>query len=251
MKFLIFLLICSFSFISSAGTIDPSVSDSKYIDYAKDFKCIYQICGCYNDGTKFCASAIVIDSHWILTAAHVVKDYKACFIHKGDKAYIIKEIIIHEDYNGDTFGASDLALGYISSDIGLDFYPELYEDDDEEGKICSISGYGLTGTFSTGANLSDNKQRAGSNHIDRTEADLLICSPSTRSSTKRTSLEFLIASGDSGGGLFIDGKLAGINSCVFSVDRKPDSTYGDESGHTRISKYAKWIKEKKNEKKKN
>jgi hypothetical protein len=59
----------------------------------------------------------------------------------------------------------------------------------------------------------------------------------------KTELEFLIASGDSGGGLFIDNKLAGINSCVMAVDKKPDSTYNDESGHTRISKFIGWIKE--------
>lgn len=246
---LIFILILS-DFESQAGTIDPSVSDTKYLEYGQQFKCIYKICGSYNDDTRFCASAVVIDSHWIVTAAHVVKNHKICLIHKDDKAHLVKEIIINKDFEESNFGIADIALGYVEDDIGLDFYPTLYKDKDEEGKICSISGYGLTGTFLSGANKSDDKQRAGSNHIDRTERDLLICSPSSKTHTKRTELEFLISSGDSGGGLFIDGKLAGINSCVIATDKKPDSTYGDESGHTRVSKFIDWIKRIKNEKKK-
>jgi hypothetical protein len=65
----------------------------------------------------------------------------------------------------------------------------------------------------------------------------------------RTELEFLICSGDSGGGLFINKKLAGINSCVLAADKKPNSSYGDDAGHTRISKYVPWIKQKIEEKK--
>ena len=56
-----------------------------------------------------------------------------------------------------------------------------------------------------------------------------------------TELEFLISHGDSGGGLFIDGQLAGINSSVLSKDGKTDSNYGDESCHTRISRYKDWL----------
>jgi secreted trypsin-like serine protease len=70
------------------------------------------------------------------------------------------------------------------------------------------------------------------------ERSCLICSIS---GGKKTELEFLIASGDSGGGLFLDGKLAGINSFVSAEDGKTNSSYGDESGHTRISLYREWI----------
>jgi len=250
MKFLVFcLLICSFGSYSLAGTIDPSISDSKYLEYSKDFKCVYKICGTYKDGTLFCASAVVIDSHWVLTAAHVVQNTKICLIHKEEKAHVVSEIFIHPDFKDEGFGNSDIALCYVEEDIGLEFYPKLYENNDEVNKVCSISGYGLTGTFLTGAIKSDGNQRAGSNHIDEIQNDLLICTASTRTSKKRSSLEFLIGSGDSGGGLFIDGKLAGINSCVLAADRKPDSTYGDEAGHTRVSKFVDWIKKIKNEKK--
>lgn len=228
------------SSICFGGTIDPNTPDDKHIKYAADFKYVYKICGTYNDGQLFCASAVAIAPNWILTAAHVVENQRTCLIHKDDKAYMIKEIIIHKDFEKNKFGFADIAIGYISEDLELDFYPPLYEDNDEIGKICSISGYGLTGTFNTGAIKSDQKQRAGSNYIDAIDRDLLICSITNNN---KTSLEFLIASGDSGGGLFIGNKLAGINSCVLAKDKNPNSNYGDESGHTRISNFVPWIKE--------
>jgi len=60
-------------------------------------------------------------------------------------------------------------------------------------------------------------------------------------------MEFLIASGDSGGGLFIDKKLAGITSCVMTTDGNTDSNYNDERGHTRISQHINWIESTINE----
>ena len=72
---------------------------------------------------------------------------------------------------------------------------------------------------------------------------MLVCSASVHSDKNITKMEFLIASGDSGGGLFIDNKLAGINSCVMAVDRSPQSKYNEESGHTRVSKFLGWINE--------
>jgi hypothetical protein len=69
---------------------------------------------------------------------------------------------------------------------------------------------------------------------------MLICS---LKHGQKTSLEFLISHGDSGGGLFIDSKLAGINSCVFAEDKSLNSDINDESGHTRISINKKWIDE--------
>lgn len=224
---------------SIAGTIDPRTPDSKYVDYGTKFKYIYQICGKYEDGGPFCASAVAIGDHWLLTAAHVVKNVKTCVVYNSDIKYQIEEVIVHKDFDT-SFGIADIAICYSPKSLDLEFYPSLYEDDNEIGKLCSISGYGVTGTFLGGEKLSDGKRRAGSNIIDSIEKDLLICSPSKHS--ERTELEFLICHGDSGGGLFIGAKLAGINSCVISKKGPPNSVYGNDAGHTRVSKFAPWIK---------
>ncbi|MFO0001697.1 MAG: trypsin-like serine protease, partial [bacterium] len=225
-----------------SGTRDPNIPDSKYLEYAKDFHYVGRLCGTYEDDTLYCASAVAIGDHHILTAAHVVHKSKNCKFILNDKEFIIKKYEIPEAFKEKNFGFGDIAIGYSEEPFGLSFYPDLYEAEDEVGKVCCISGYGINGTFNTGAKIADNKKRAGSNVIDYIDRDLLVCSPSLSDSSKRTSLEFIIASGDSGGGLFIDGKLAGINSCVLAADKNPNSTYGDEGCHTRVSKFVSWIR---------
>lgn len=233
------------TFATFAGTIDPSIPDSKYVEYGKKFPCVVKICGVEKNGDKFCASSIIIDDHHILTAAHVVGDCDKCFIvTDSDDTYLISKIIIHKDFDKN-FGMGDIALGYSESNFDLPFYPKLYVNGDEVGKTCAIAGFGLTGNFNTGAITSDKNRRAGSNVVDRIYQDLLICDPSRNSSGEHTILEFFIASGDSGGGLFIDGKLAGINSCIIASGRSPKSKYNEESGHTRISKFIDWINDNK------
>lgn len=243
--FLVIILSLASDFNGIAGTIDPSIPDDKYVEYAKDFHYIFKICGTDEKGMKFCGSCVAIDSHHVLTAAHVVENSKQCHITINDKKYDLSEITIHKSFTENEFGVGDIAIGYCENDFGLDFYPELYDQNDEVDKVCCIAGYGLTGTFLTGSIKSDNLRRAGSNMVHHIEKNMLVCTPSKRSDKDYTSLEFFIASGDSGGGLFIDGKLAGINSCVMNTRRSPDSKYGDESGHTRVSQFITWIKENK------
>lgn len=240
----IFILSSFFISITLSGTIDPNTLDTAYVEYGQKFEYVVKLCGTEQDDSLFCASATIIDDNHILTAAHVVKNCKTCFITINDKKYMINTIIINKDFDSE-FGIGDIALGYSKEKFNLKFYPSLYTESTEENEVCSIVGYGLTGTFTTGAIKSDCKKRGGSNIIDRIYKDMLICSPSYRSSGKFTELEFLIASGDSGGGLFIDGKLAGINSCVMASGRSPQSKYNEESGHTRISKFVEWINENK------
>jgi hypothetical protein len=230
--------------VSYSGTIDPNTPDQKYLEYAKDFHYVGKLCGTYKDKTNFCGSAVAIDDYHILTAAHVVKNSNSCFVFFNNIEYCIQKITIHKDFDN-RFGIADIAIGYSEKPFNLKFYPPLYDTDDEIGKVCSISGYGITGTFNTGAVVSDQKKRAGSNIIEYSDKDMLICTPSRPTERSRTSLEFLIASGDSGGGLFIGDKLAGINSCVMAVDKIPTSKYNEESGHTRIKKFIPWIKEHK------
>jgi secreted trypsin-like serine protease len=226
-----------------AGTIDPQINDKEYVEYANLFPTVGKICGIYNDGSRFCGSAVAIDDYHVLTAAHVIKNSVSCFFYINDKEYCIKDIRMHKDFEKENFGIADIAIGKSEKSFNLKKYPELYDQNDEIGKECSICGYGFNGTFKTGAKFHDNKKRAGLNRIDYIDEDMLVCSASERSDKNITAMEFLIASGDSGGGLFIDKKLAGINSCVMAIDRSPQSKYNEESGHTRVFKFLGWINE--------
>lgn len=234
---ILFILLTTTSY---AGTIDPNTPDDKYIEYGSKFHSVVKLC-CFDGKGLSCGSAVVVDPHWIITAAHVVENCHSWTVSIGQDKYNIKNMIIHHNYQSDIFGYNDIALGYLETPIELDHYPEIYNTNDEINRVCTISGWGFTGTFETGIKMSDGKRRAGSNIVDKIERGVLMCSASKKQQ-KTTELEYLICSGDSGGGLFIDNKLAGINSSVIGHDGKSDSTYGDESCHTRLSLYSDWIK---------
>ena len=232
--------------VSYAGTTDPSVPDYKYRKYGDQYGCVVKIKGKLLRNNKevaehdFSASAVAINSHWVLTAAHVVDNTRDVSISVNGRDLPMKKVIVKKEFDEFKLGFNDIAMCYSEDDIGLDFYPELYEGRDEVGKIAGICGYGMYGTFSTGAVNSDGKKRAGSNIVEKIERNCLICS---NVGGQKTNMEFIIASGDSGGGLFIDGKLAGINSFVMAADGKSNSDYGDECAHTRVSEYIGWIME--------
>jgi hypothetical protein len=247
MKTIVYLLIAFIGYsISLAGTRDPKINDQHYLDYGSKFKCVVAICGKEEDDKLYCASGVAIKPHWILTAAHVIKKAKTCTAIVNDKKINVSIFIPHKEFESNNFGYYDIGLVYCDEDIGLDFYPEFYTESDEVGKVCALAGYGITGTFDTGAKIGDRKKRGGSNRIMGIERHLLTCDLKDAN----TSMEFLIASGDSGGGLFIDKKLAGITSCVMTTDGNTDSNYNDESGHTRISQHINWIESTINENKK-
>lgn len=241
-KKVIYILFILTIFIASAksGTIDPANNDESYIEYAENFDCVLQLTGMYGN-VIFNASCVAINDNMILTAAHVVEKASDCYVLMPKRKNKIIKIIYHKDFDTNKFGIADIALCICEDPMNFKDYPILYSDRDEIGKKCSISGFGVTGDFITGAKISDGKKRAGLNYIDYIQQELLVCSPSR--DKNKTSLEFIISHGDSGGGLFINNKLAGINSSVMAIDKKTDSSYTDESCHTRISTYIPWIKE--------
>lgn len=246
MKFLLLVACFLLTFPIQAGTTDPSVPDKKYIEYGAKFPSVVGIevitKSKNEDKTSLSlGSAVVISPDWVITAAHVVDNYQSSKIIINNKTTIdLDKIIIHEDFYNKESGSADIALCRSKTKIKIASYPKLYNLDDEIQKEVSIVGYGFTARIADSIEefKFDKQKRAGTNIIEDVYDNLLICK---LSKTNKTKLEFLICYGDSGGGLFIGDKLAGINSCVLTEEGKPDSGYGDESGHTRISVFHKWI----------
>lgn len=191
--------------------------------------------------SDFYGSGVVVRPNILITASHVVQDTVSSYAIIGNKKIKILGYICPKADQEKEVGPLDIAVCLLEKEIILDFYPELYDKDDEMGKICSIAGWGMNGTWTTGVVSSDQKRRAGSNIVDNELFQgMIVCSVDK---APYTSLEYLIGNGDSGGGLFIDQKLAGIHSCIFTDDGKLDSNRRDWSAHTRISIHKKWIDE--------
>ena len=243
-RYIIIILIILCTSHIFAGTRRHDVPDARYLEYGQKYESVVKLDLSFKEKDKVVkasGSAVVIAPNWLLTAGHVVElsDDLSFIIH--DRKYIIDYKVIYPgfDSNSPATNNSDIALCHIVESVKLNHYPELYSEGEELGKICGIVGYGITGDGLSGAKIMDSRKRAGSNIITSVNEDIIICDMDKHENS--TELEFLISHGDSGGGLFINQKLAGIHSGVMADDKKTDSTYGDQSIHTKVSKYKPWI----------
>lgn len=243
-KYLIVLLISLSSTLVYSGTIRHDKQDSDYVNFGKKFYCVKQL-RMFKKGidSYWMCSCVVLNKHWIITSAHISHEsnFDAIFVIINDKKYCIDKIILHKNFNP-TKMIGDLALGYSKEGFGDNIEkPKLRKDPVELGSLCAIAGYGLTGDMLNGASILDNQLRAGSNRIYNKHNDTIICKASK--DKDQTLLEFLPNVGDSGGGLFINGELAGITSAVIYEDGSADSNYGDEAMFLDITQYIEWINE--------
>ena len=233
------LIICS---NCSAGTIDPNVDDNRYLEYGSKFYYVLPLNGIKDSGSPFAGSAVALRDNIIITAAHLVNNHRSASVGETRKYPIVK-VVFFKGYRQDIHPGHDIAVCKIEGALGFEWYPSLYDGGNETGAVCSLAGCGYTGNFLTGVDERRGyAKRAGSNRIDRTSDYMLYCSPSINRDS--TELEYLTAAGDSGGGLFINGQLAGIHSGIAeSVVNRGKAKYGAVSIHTRIKPYRQWINE--------
>jgi len=225
-------------------TYREDVPFKKFQDYGSKHDCVIKINATVKE-TKYLttASGVIIGPHIVLTAAHCMIDVEDSRVTIGKLEYPIIAAVCPTDYRQHKYGIADIAVCYVRKILPQEFYVKLYDKNNEIGKICSISGWGRSGSFKTGHQHHTKKMRlAGSNFVDAIDRDMLMVSPSKRSDD-RTSLECIVSPGDSGGGLFIEGKLAGIHSIITTTVSGAGLTggYHCKSGSTRISKFKSWI----------
>lgn len=249
---------------AAAGVIRHDALDSQYL--ALGGNAAYASVGYVRGNTNsygFSASGTLIGGNWVLTAGHVVDQAVDLSIRLGGQTYTAAEWFSHPKWNGDLGRGYDIGLMRFDTDLSAATgitAAQFYTGKDELGQIGTFAGYGRTGTGLTGDTTFDGQKRAGNNVIDaflntggRADKSRVLLADfdnplnagdNSWGSGLPLDLEYLIAPGDSGGGLFLGGLLAGVHSFGWGrLDGDPNSDYGDASGHTRVSMFVDWILE--------
>ena len=227
---------------SYAGTIRPDVEEQEYVDFGKKFFCVKRLIAINEDEKDpsfTAASCVILNKHWCITAGHVtLNEFTSIKVLVGNKVCCIDTLVLNKNFDPSK-KVGDIALGFCKEGFGDDIKkPILKKSRVEIGDLCSIAGYGRYGNMETGAKISDYQMRAGSNTISYKYSDMVICDGSKENPTQ---LEFLPNIGDSGGGMFINGELAGITCLVLGKNGQANSKYGDEVGFVELHKYIEWI----------
>ena len=269
-----------------AGTIRDDVPDSEYRDLSKEsrFDAVGNLTWS-EGGYDYAATATLISPEWLLTGAHCVDgtDFSGGGITNmtfdlGDNS-LFPDITVTADqwfphpgwgvFNGDLNKGYDIGLIHLSSPITSVAPARLYEGSGEIGQVGTFVGYGRTGTGITGDYYGSIFKRAGNQVIDNlggetTNTGITLLgnnrilytdfdsptdpSESTMGSSTPLPLEYMTASGDSGGPLFIEDPvtglslIAGVDSFGSTFDGFNNADYGDANGSTRVAYFVPWIR---------
>jgi hypothetical protein len=234
---------------SVAGVIRHDRADADYRTLADGYQSVGMIRG--STGLSgYMGSGTLIADDWVLTAGHVVDAAQSMSFFIGGERYEAADWIAHPQWDGSLGKGYDIALVHLDRAVsGID-PAERYRGWGEAGNIATAIGYGRSGDGATGASTGPGTKRAGQNLIDGVDARsggriLTSDFDSPFGLTQPLDMEYLIAPGDSGGGLFVDSPLgpllAGVHSFGAATDGTLNSDYGDLSGHTRVAAFNDWI----------
>lgn len=216
--------------------IRHDVDDQKYLDLGEEYSSsVAYLGGC---------AGTLIDSNWILTAAHCVKGRESALfnVQHIDKEYRVETIMVHPKFGLDREGQHDIALMQLKDPVMNGKPAELYDSKDEESRRVVFVGRGTFGNGQEGLIEHDAKQRGATNTIIGTSDQWIEFE--FDSPENATTLEGISGSGDSGGPAFItvDERLyvVGVSSRQRGNGLK-EGTYGVHEYYTRVSSNIAWI----------
>ena len=238
MKRIICLLFVLFGFHSTAFgiVIRHDISDELYRNLGEEYTLsVAYVSGC---------AATVIDTGWLLTAAHCVEGkensiYTALHV---DQKYRVNNIFIHPEFSRENDELFDVALVELKDQISTSKPARLYKEIDEKGQRVVFVGRGTFGNGSDGLIKDDFVQRGATNTI--ISADDYVIGFVFDSPENSTELEGVSSRGDSGGPAFIfigdDIYVAGVSSYQVGNGFR-EGRYGVSEYYTRVSSVSPWI----------
>lgn len=241
-------------------------------------------------GTFLCTGSLVGgDGRHVVTAAHCLQDaisVDAVFFPPGGGTIVRTTSLytIRDGYTGAVIDENDIAvldLGIGNEVSGIDSYG-LFTGS-AVGRVYNEVGFGASGTGATGVTIPSGLRRQGFNRFDFAGDDAIFGGfwgdqnilfadfdnglTAQDASCRLTAFftvansaycdlglgasEVLSAPGDSGGPLFVEGRLAAVASfgltfgdqVVGDVDLVLNSSFGEFGGYVPIAAHAEWITE--------
>ena len=252
---LVFGIVLGTGYDAPGATILDDVAPQAYRDEALLYPSVGKITGAALNG-----SGVLISERWVLTAGHVAMGKTGGTFTIGGTGYAVQASVTYPDYVF-PYDFSDIGLLHLASPV-TGVTPASMLGLASSGQLLGLeaawAGFGLGGTGTTGAQAPLD-HRAFTNVIDvfgpaygltstAFIADFDKPDGSTNapgSSPAATRLEGNVASGDSGGGVFITAAgtsyLVGVISFTGGFSPGMNSRYGSISGATDLQQFHTWI----------
>lgn len=234
----------AFFLIALGATLAPAIiirhdrDDAKYVALGSKFDAVGDVAG---------AVCTLIDSEWVVTAAHVgveVSPYTSFVTFKG-KDYAIDRVYIHPSYLSDRLAQGrDLALFHLAEPVRGTKPVSLYQGSKEAGMTVTFVGRGDKGNGETGPTGNDGKKRAAQNRLERTNEGSIFFE--FDAPPKGLELEGISGPGDSGGPALVqvgrDWNIVGISSANIG-NGKGLCRYGTTEVYARVSTAKEWFRQ--------
>ena len=239
--------------IMAGGEFDlPADSPSSRLDTEG----LYRFVGALEIGAggySYRGSGTALSEHWVLTAGHnadmnddglVDGDLSINFYLSGIGSYAASSFFINPDFTGFANPSiqNDLCLLYFDDPLPTLLFPTLGNSLTLDA-TATLVGYGRSGYgdygYTTDASLTD--RRVGYNVIDELEDGLYrydFDDPDTGDGLGNA-IESIIAPGDSGGALLVNGALVGANTFTEGYG----GLFGDNGGGIDLTNEWGWIHE--------